>query len=49
MEYSQKVRRSFLVRLFKGSNPFIPIFYLKFVFSIRKNLEQSINVLENSL
>jgi|APLow6443716910_1056828.scaffolds.fasta_scaffold13824_2 hypothetical protein len=25
MEYSQVVRHSFLVRVFKGSNPFIPI------------------------
>ena len=24
LEYSQVVRRSFLVRVFKGSNPFIP-------------------------
>ena len=26
LEYSQVVRRSFLVRIFKGSNPFIPKF-----------------------
>ena len=31
MEYSQVVRHSFLVRIFKGSNPFIPrdIFFNK--------------------
>lgn len=29
MEYSQVVRHSFLVRVFKGSNPFIPIKKLK--------------------
>jgi hypothetical protein len=33
MEYSQVVRQSFLVRSFKGSNSFIPKFYL-FLFLI---------------
>ena len=28
MEYSQVVRRSFLVRVFRGSNPLIPIIYI---------------------
>ena len=33
MEYSQVVRHSFLVRLFKGSNPFIP----NYIFGNMKN------------
>lgn len=39
LEYSQVVRRSFLVRIFKGSNPFIPkreIFFIYCYLSICK-------------
>lgn len=40
MEYSQVVRHSFLVRVFKGSNPFIPIkkFQMRIVLKLNKKL-----------
>ena len=42
MEYSQVVRQSFLVRSFKGSNPFIPIFFTEvciYIYSFVRRLK----------
>ena len=56
VRYSQMVRPSFLVRVFKGSSPFtskspkeLSKIYSKFVFSLLKVFEQSIIVVENLL
>jgi hypothetical protein len=42
MGYSQVVRRSFLVRIFKGSNPFIPRDYHKIKLHHTNNLKNKI-------